>query len=421
MEDYGVSLSRKQMGIIHNGIDTDFFSYKQKTAGDRLKLLAVGPYSTPKYARDLLWRAIAALSGKPFFGELRITVAGEGEAWERDTAELRKFANVRLINRFLNRAEIKELHDSHGIFLAPTRWDSQGVSRDEARASGLVAVTNDCSAIPEFCKDRVDAMLAPAESAEGIAKAVEELYGNPELFLKISESGAERVKTRLAEDITLSRGGGSWLSLSREFSPMYSVIHNEIDTDGFAYVAKPAEQRKRILAVRPWSNRKYANDIAVRAVLELAKYNEFTDMEFLFVGRGEMWDELTAPLRRYPNVKLRNEFLTHAEIAGLHRQYGVFLVPTRMDSQGVSRDEAMSSGLVAVTNAVAAIPEFCSDGEDSLLAPGEDWLAVAEAVLRLYRDPELFLRLSENAAGRVRRQSAEDLVISREIELIRRR
>lgn len=35
-----------------------------------------------------------------------------------------------------------------------------------------------------------------------------------------------------------------------------------------------------------------------------------------------------------------------------------FWFPTRMDTQGVSRDEAMCSGLVPITNKVAAVPEF---------------------------------------------------------------
>jgi glycosyltransferase involved in cell wall biosynthesis len=198
----------------------------------------------------------------------------------------------------------------------------------------------------------------------------------------------------------------------------HSIIHNGVDADLFNYVPKNAEQRKLILSVRPWTNRKYGNDIAVRSVIELSKYKEFADMRFLFVGQGTLWDELTEPLRKFSNVTLRNEFLTHKQIAELHKQYGVFLVPTRMDSQGVSRDEAMSSGLVPITNSVAAIPEFCTDGEDSLPVASEDWKGMAEALLKLYREPELFMRLSKNAAARVRNQSAETVTTRLEMEVI---
>jgi glycosyltransferase involved in cell wall biosynthesis len=106
------------------------------------------------------------------------------------------------------------------------------------------------------------------------------------------------------------------------------------------------------------------------------------------------------------------------EIAELHRDYGIFLCPSRGDTQGVSRDEAMSSGLVPVTNRVGAIPEFV-DASCGMLADAEDVSALAEGIERLYAAPELFLTLSEQAAARVRRQSSPDCTTAREVALIR--
>jgi glycosyltransferase involved in cell wall biosynthesis len=427
MNDHDVRLIRGTFDVIHNAIDTDRFKYREKSAEDRKRILAVSPYSSAKYANDIKRDAILLLSKKPFFGELKFTVCGEGDDFDKHTESLRRFSNVKLINRFLTRDELADLHAGHGVFLTPTRWDSQGVSRDEARASGLVAVTNAVAAVPEFCADRVDAMLAPAESAEGIAAAVEELYLDPELFKRISREGARRVSETLSSGATVGRemavGGGTRFealpgNITRR-TPTYSIIHNTIDTDLFNYAKKDSEQRKRVFACRPWSTRTYANDIGVCALLELSKRKEFADMRFHISGVGELFDELTEPLRKFSNVRLEKRHYTHEEIAALHKQYGVCLIPTRMDSQGVSRDEAMSSGLVPVTNAVAAIPEFCTDGEDSLLLPAEDFAGVAAALLRLYREPELFVRLSENAARRVRRQSGPDRTIGAEIGLIR--
>jgi glycosyltransferase involved in cell wall biosynthesis len=95
----------------------------------------------------------------------------------------------------------------------------------------------------------------------------------------------------------------------------------------------------------------------------------------------------------------------------------VFLTPTRMDSQGVSRDEAMSSGLVPITTSVTAIPEFV-DSESGILVPGEDYKAMADAIIRLVNDPVLFDKLSSGAAERVRQQSRSQKIISAEIKLI---
>lgn len=199
----------------------------------------------------------------------------------------------------------------------------------------------------------------------------------------------------------------------------YSIVHNHIDGDIFRYVEKDIEQRKKILSIRPYSSMKYANDLSVNAIIELSKRRVFKALHFYIAGDGELFNSLTEPLQAFKNVTLHRGFLSHTEIAALHKRYGVFLTPTRMDSQGVSRDEAMASGLVPVTTKVAAIPEFVDRGS-GVLTPPEDPIALADAIEELYKKPKHFLRLSKGAAERVRQQSGFSQTIAREIELIRR-
>jgi glycosyltransferase involved in cell wall biosynthesis len=97
----------------------------------------------------------------------------------------------------------------------------------------------------------------------------------------------------------------------------------------------------------------------------------FNELEFRLIGDGALFEETVAPLRDYPNITVERRFLTQNEIAALHKEYGIFLCPSRWDSQGVSRDEAMSSGLVPVTSSIAAIPEFV-DEDCGVLAPAEN-------------------------------------------------
>ncbi len=197
----------------------------------------------------------------------------------------------------------------------------------------------------------------------------------------------------------------------------YSIIHNCIDTEQFNYVPKKSEDRKKLLSIRPYASNKYANDLTVKAILELSKESWFNELDIALYGSGELFEKTLAPLREFKNVKIVETFLTQNEIAELHKQYGVFLTPTRMDSQGVSRDEAMSSGLVPVTNAVTAIPEFV-DEDCGILAAGEDYIGMAEGIKKLYHNPELFLKMSENAAKRVRNQTSKEFTIKKELDLI---
>ncbi|MDR0626559.1 MAG: glycosyltransferase [Bifidobacteriaceae bacterium] len=180
-----------------------------------------------------------------------------------------------------------------------------------------------------------------------------------------------------------------------------NVIPNPVDTELFAYQPKDVEQRKRILMIRSFGTRKYGTDLASAAIRELSSSPVFDDLEFLIVGDGDLWEEDMGPLARFANVKFDRRFITHDEIAVLQRDYGVMLQPTRWDSQGVSRDEAMASGLVVISNATAAVPEFLSEAEGYLAGP-EDSHGIARAVEHLYHHPEVFARKSAAAAARVR-------------------
>lgn len=197
----------------------------------------------------------------------------------------------------------------------------------------------------------------------------------------------------------------------------YKIIHNLIDANLFKYNEKKESDRKKILTIRPYASRTYANDLSVKAVELLSTKDFFSDLEFCFVGDGELFDETVEPLSKFSNVKIEKRFLAHNEIVEYHKSYGVFLTPTRMDSQGVSRDEAMSSGLVPVTTNVAAIPEFVDETSGMVVEP-ENPQALADAIEYLYENPEKFLQLSINASERARKQCGFEQTIAKEIKLI---
>lgn len=200
----------------------------------------------------------------------------------------------------------------------------------------------------------------------------------------------------------------------------YTVLNNPINTDLFVYSEKPKSLRMRVLSIRPFSSRVYANDLTIACILELSDWPVFDEMEFLIVGDGPLFDEVVSPIRDFPNVTLKKGFLTQSEIAQLHGDYGIFLCPSRGDTQGVSRDEAMASGLVPVTTSVGAIPEFVDEYSGEVVAP-EDAGELARAIVKLVDEPELFLKKSKAAAQRVRQERGASLVIPREIQLIKDR
>ena len=118
-----------------------------------------------------------------------------------------------------------------------------------------------------------------------------------------------------------------------------------------------------------------------------------------------------------PNVRIEQRFASQDEIADLHKKHGIFLVPSRLDTQGVSRDEAMASGLVVATNLVAAIPEFV-DENTGIVAKAEDSAALAEGIMNLWQNPDEFQRLSRAASARTKAQCGRAASVEREMRIL---
>ena len=196
------------------------------------------------------------------------------------------------------------------------------------------------------------------------------------------------------------------------------VIHNFIDTETFRYRPKGVGMRKKILSLRPYASYKYANDQTVEAIRILSRRPYFNDLEFTLAGAGPQFEEITAPVKGFKNVTLSNRFYESAEIVRLHEQHGIFLAPTRFDSQGVSMCEAMASGLVVVASNTSAIPEFVNHMETGMLADAESPLSLADQIERLYFDVDLYSRISEAGSGSIGRQAGFSETVEREIGLI---
>lgn len=197
----------------------------------------------------------------------------------------------------------------------------------------------------------------------------------------------------------------------------YAIIHNPIDTDFFEYKPKPAEQRKKILSIRPYASRVYANDLMVKAILDLQQYEFFKELEFRIIGDGPLFDEILAPIAGLENVIIERRFLNRHEIKVLHQQYGLFMCPTRMDTQGVSRDEAMASGLIPLTNAVAAVPEFV-DKSCAVLSHPDDHQGLVQGIVELYKNEESYIKMMNLARENAYAKCNAKHIINNEISLL---
>ncbi len=195
------------------------------------------------------------------------------------------------------------------------------------------------------------------------------------------------------------------------------VIPNFVDGEFYRFAQKTSDQARRMLLIRSFASRNYANDIAIEAIALLSDRPGFDEIQFTIRGFGPEFRSLTDRLSNLRNVDVEEGLLSRDAIVELHADHGVFICPTRFDTQGVSMGEAMASGLVVVTNDTAAIPEF-TDPDCSVLVRADDPAAYAEALWALYEHPDRLPEMSRNATERVRAQCGSEQTIQRELVLI---
>ena len=197
------------------------------------------------------------------------------------------------------------------------------------------------------------------------------------------------------------------------------VIHNVIDPAIFQYREKSSEDRLKIVSVRSFARRNYATDLMSLALQRLRRERWFDDLHVTIVGDGRYFECDTAPLAGLPQVELRRRLLSAEELDELFGGAGISLCPTRWDSQGMVMGESMACGLVPVTNATTAIPEFVDETSAGLAAPGDD-LGLATAIAEMVEDPGLFAARSAAAHARVVEQCGPAQTVRRELDLFDR-
>ena len=198
------------------------------------------------------------------------------------------------------------------------------------------------------------------------------------------------------------------------------VIGNIINEELFPYREKSPEHRKKILVIRKFDNIiQHSLDQVAKAIIELSKRPFFDDLHFSVYGDGDYYDKLIDTIKDFKNIEFHRTFLPQKEIANVHSQHGILLIPSRHDAHAVSMSEGASSGLVVVGSNVTSNPYFMDDENNHILADPEDPIALADIIERLYYNPEEFLAISKRLSDYVHKVSSRANTIDKEISLIK--
>jgi glycosyltransferase involved in cell wall biosynthesis len=145
------------------------------------------------------------------------------------------------------------------------------------------------------------------------------------------------------------------------------------------------------------------------------------------IGEGPQRPELQALVDRLglaDHVVLTGA-LPFPEVVARYRRASVFVLPCIVTEEG-DRDgipnvilEAMASGLPVVSTPVSGIPEVVRDLDTGLSVPERDAAGIADAVHRLFGDPELASGMADRARELVRAEFDLDRNVDRLLEQFR--
>lgn len=132
---------------------------------------------------------------------------------------------------------------------------------------------------------------------------------------------------------------------------------------------------------------------------------EYPAARFLIIGRGPLYEQLLDQVHRL-GLEGSVSFLgglNHADYVKFFRTLDVFVLPSLTEGLPAVVFEAMAAGLPVVATKVGGTPEVVVDGVTGILVPPSNVEALAAAICRVLRDPNLALQFGQQGSKRVQK------------------
>jgi glycosyltransferase involved in cell wall biosynthesis len=144
------------------------------------------------------------------------------------------------------------------------------------------------------------------------------------------------------------------------------------------------------------------------------------DARFVIAGEGELRPTLERLIREH---RLEKHVLLagfRPDVLSLHKAFDIFVMSSITEGLGTSLLDAMAAGKPIVATTAGGIPEVVVDGETGTLVPPRDHQAMADAIVRLLKDPALRDRMGAAGLARVRRQFSAERMVAQTVRVYQR-
>ncbi len=184
-------ISKDQMHVVHNGIDTEVF--KPLPGVDRIpfRIMATASADQPLKGLNYLLKAIASLV--PTIPQIHLVVLcklkEEGET-EKLIDQLNLHDHLTFVSG-ITTDELVKLYAESSIVVVPSIYEGFGLPAGEAMACGVPVISTDGGALPEVVGD--SGVIVPVRDHDAIANAIKRLLDEPRLRDELSEKGRARI------------------------------------------------------------------------------------------------------------------------------------------------------------------------------------------------------------------------------------
>jgi colanic acid/amylovoran biosynthesis glycosyltransferase len=245
-----------------------------------------------------------------------------------------------------------------------------------------------------------------ATEATGAARMLADERGVPFTFTAHGYDIHDRKPADLVERaaeaaavVTVSKANAAVLVDAGVPQDKLRVIENGVDLSRFGDPAGEEREPGLIVCV--------ARHVVVKGLgvlLEACALLRQRDVPYrcVLIGGGRAARKVAAARRRL-GLEDRVELLgyrDHDEVLGWWRRAAVAAPPSVREGFPVCLLEAAASGVPAVASRVGGVPEIVEDGVTGLLVPNGDAAALADAIGRLFADPEEAERMGQAARAR---------------------
>jgi glycosyltransferase involved in cell wall biosynthesis len=192
------------------------------------------------------------------------------------------------------------------------------------------------------------------------------------------------------------------------------VLENGVDLERFIDLPAPRPRLAHAPAVvGAVANLRFVKGLDVLVSAAAMLTSAHPALTFRVGGEGEHRPDLE---RQISEVGLAERFAlpgTARDVPGFLGALDVAVLPSRAEGMSNALLEYMAAGRPIVATAVGATPELIADGEHGLLVPPGDAPALAGAIGRLLREPELARRLGAAARRRARERYSRAAMVQR--------